>query len=54
MESSNLWYSEPAAKSKHSSKQNVNDYIQYLLKNESLSKTDFRNFTKMGGRKDLI
>lgn len=25
-------YSEPAAKSKHSSKQNVNDYIQYLLK----------------------
>lgn len=25
-------YSEPAAKSKHSSKQNVNDYVQYLLK----------------------
>ena len=25
-------YSEPAAKSKHSSKQNVNDFVQYLLK----------------------
>lgn len=47
-------YSEPTAKSKHSSKQKVNDYICYLLKMRLSQRFALGISQKMDGRKGLI